>query len=64
MPSILEELLSEVPKAVDAVISALPADFPVELANSIPGGITRRLRILELGEQADHAFLRKTWSTT
>jgi serine/threonine-protein kinase HipA len=48
VPSILEELLSEVPQAVDAVISALPADFPVELADSISGGITRRLRILEI----------------
>jgi serine/threonine-protein kinase HipA len=53
VPSILEELLSEIPKAVDAVISALPADFPVELAVSISGGITRRLRILEIGEQAE-----------
>jgi len=53
VPSILEELLSEIPKAVDAVISALPANFPVELANSISGGITRRLRILEIGEHAE-----------
>jgi len=53
VPSILEELLSEFPKTIDAVVSDLPADFPLEVANSISSGIARRLRILEIGEKAE-----------
>jgi len=53
VPSILEELLSQFPKSADAVISGLPADFPVEVADSISNGIRRRLRILEIGERAE-----------
>lgn len=60
VPSIVEELLSEIPKAVEAVISGLPADFPVEVANSISNGITRRLRILEIGEQAEPSHIAST----
>jgi serine/threonine-protein kinase HipA len=53
VPSILEELQSTTPAAVDAVNSDLPAGFPEEIANSISSGIKRRLRILELGDQAE-----------
>ncbi len=49
VPSILEELRQEVPAAIDAVISRLPDRFPEKTANSISGGIERRLRILETG---------------
>jgi hypothetical protein len=39
--------------AVDGVISELPASFPEKIAISIRNGITRRLRILEIGDQAE-----------
>jgi serine/threonine-protein kinase HipA len=51
VPSLLEELISKTPQAIDAVISDLPAGFPVKVANSISKGITRRLRILKIGNQ-------------
>jgi serine/threonine-protein kinase HipA len=60
VPSIVEELLSQFPKAVDAVISELPGDFPMEVANSISSGITRRLSILEIGEQAEPSRKSRT----
>jgi serine/threonine-protein kinase HipA len=49
--TILEELLSEVPKAVDHVLSDLPDNFPMDIANSISDGMTQRLRVLQTGEK-------------
>jgi serine/threonine-protein kinase HipA len=53
VPSILEELRHETPKAVEAVVSALPAGFPGEVSYSILRGIKQRLRILEAAERGD-----------
>jgi len=53
VPSILEELHHEIPTAVDAVLSDLPAGFPEEIAHSISSGVKRRLRILESGDHEE-----------
>jgi serine/threonine-protein kinase HipA len=51
VPSILDELLKEVPAAIDGVLGALPAKFPEEIATSIANGIRNRLHILESVDQ-------------
>ena len=51
VPSILDELLKEVPAAIDGVIEELPAKFPEEIATSIANGIRNRLHILESVDQ-------------
>lgn len=50
--SILEELLEEVPAAVDGVIEELPRGFPEKVAQSIGKGMKARLRILEMDDEA------------
>ena len=49
----VEELCSDVPKAIDRVNADLPAGFPGETADSISNGMKRRLGILETGEQEE-----------
>ena len=51
VPSILDELLKEVPAAIDGVLGELPAKFPEEIAASIADGIRNRLHILESADQ-------------
>ena len=51
VPSILDELLKEVPAAIDGVLRALPAKFPEEIGTSIANGIRKRLHILESVDQ-------------
>jgi serine/threonine-protein kinase HipA len=53
VPSIVEELCSDVPKAIDRLNADLPAGFPGETADSISNGMKRRLGILETGEQEE-----------
>jgi hypothetical protein len=48
--TLIEELLSGFPSAIDRVQSELPSGFPDEIANSIIDGIKRRLRVLEVAE--------------
>ena len=49
VPSIIEELRTEVAGAIDRVNADLPQSFPVKIAESISNGIRRRLRVLEDG---------------
>ena len=51
--TLMKELLSGFPSAIDRVLSELPSGFPDEIASSIIDGIKRRLRVLEVGERAD-----------
>jgi len=51
VPSIVGELRGEVEVAVNRVNSELPPGFPVKIADSISGGIRRRLQIIESGDQ-------------
>jgi serine/threonine-protein kinase HipA len=53
VPSILDELLKEVPAAIDGVVGELPAKFPEVITTSIANGIRNRLRILESADQID-----------
>ena len=53
--SLIDELCNEASAAVDRVISELPARFPGQIADSICGGIERRLRILKTGDQFDRS---------
>jgi serine/threonine-protein kinase HipA len=53
--SIIDELREQTLEAVDRVLSALPANFPEKIANSICNGIKRRLRILQNDEQPNAA---------
>jgi hypothetical protein len=50
--TLIEELLSGFPSAIDRVLSELPSEFPDEIANSIIDGIKRRLHVLETTEQS------------
>ncbi|MDC0980281.1 type II toxin-antitoxin system HipA family toxin [Bdellovibrionales bacterium] len=43
---ILNEVLTQGPKAIEKVQSSLPADFPEELANNIFEGIKKRLKLI------------------
>jgi serine/threonine-protein kinase HipA len=51
VPSIIEDLCSAVPAAIDRVNGSLPTGFPASVAESISNGIRRRLRVLEAGDQ-------------
>ena len=53
--SITDELCNEASAAVDRALSDLPASFPGQIADLIRGGIERRLRILEIGDQFDRS---------
>jgi serine/threonine-protein kinase HipA len=53
--TLIKELLSGFPLAIDRVQSELPSGFPDEIANSIIDGIKRRLRVLETAEQSSTA---------
>ncbi len=56
VPSIIDELLKEVPAAIDGVLGALPAKFSEEIAASIADGIRNRLHILESVDQIGGSF--------
>jgi len=45
---ILQGIMADAPKAIDAALAALPADFPQSVADSIVKGVRWRLKILEL----------------
>jgi serine/threonine-protein kinase HipA len=50
--TLIMELLSGFPSAIDRVLSELPSGFPDEVVRSIIDGIRRRLRVLETTEQS------------
>ncbi len=52
---LLVEIHEQVPRAIEATLTQLPADFPIELSETIVAGITARHRLLELGLAALNA---------
>jgi len=47
VPELLEELCATTPAALERVLAELPTGFPQKVADSIGGGIRKRLRTLE-----------------
>lgn len=52
---LLVEIHEQAPRAIEATLTQLPADFPIELSETIVAGITARHRLLELGLAALNA---------
>jgi serine/threonine-protein kinase HipA len=53
--SIIEELCSGLPAALDRVKADLPTDFPARIASSISNGMRGRLRVLEKDRSRDYS---------
>jgi serine/threonine-protein kinase HipA len=53
--SIIEELRDGASATVDSVVAKLRPDFPEQIASSIEGGISRRLRLLQDSEPEEHS---------